>query len=81
MGALRGRLWSIRHQEHGLTHRTHELRTRTTSDDPFKYDVQMRVPDVQKAKRVLGFEATTPLETILQEVIPWVVEQIKLGNI
>jgi len=54
---------------------------RTTSEEPFKYDVQMRVPDVQKAKKLLGYEATTPLNTILEEVIPWVVEQIGLGNI
>ena len=54
---------------------------RTTSEEPFKYDVQMRVPDVQKAKNLLGYEATTPLNTILEEVIPWVVEQIGLGNI
>jgi nucleoside-diphosphate-sugar epimerase len=54
---------------------------RTVSDEAFKYDVQMRVPDVQKAKKLLGYEATTPLNTILEEVIPWVVEQINLGNI
>jgi UDP-glucose 4-epimerase len=54
---------------------------RTVSDEPFKYDVQMRVPDVKKAKSLLGYEATTPLNTILEEVIPWVVEQIRLGNI
>jgi UDP-glucose 4-epimerase len=54
---------------------------RHVSDEPFKYDVQLRVPAVDKAKRVLGFEATTPLDRILDEVVPWVVEQIKLGNI
>jgi nucleoside-diphosphate-sugar epimerase len=50
-------------------------------DDPFDYDVQQRIPDTTKAKRVLGFEATTPLEEVLDEVIPWVREQIALGNI
>jgi UDP-glucose 4-epimerase len=54
---------------------------RYVSDDPFEYDVQKRVPDVSKAKRVLGFEATTSLEEILDEVIPWVSEQVELGNI
>ncbi len=54
---------------------------RHVSDEAFKYDVQLRVPSVEKAKRVLGFEATTPLERILDEVVPWVVEQIGLGNI
>jgi nucleoside-diphosphate-sugar epimerase len=54
---------------------------RTTSDDPFAYDVQMRVPDVSKAKKVLGYEATTPLEKILDEVIPWIREQVTAGKI
>ena len=31
-------------------------------DAPFEYDVQLRVPDVRKAKEVLGFEATTTLD-------------------
>ncbi len=54
---------------------------RTVSDDPFAYDVQMRVPDVSKAKKVLGYEATTPLEKILDEVIPWIQEQVSAGKI
>jgi nucleoside-diphosphate-sugar epimerase len=51
------------------------------SDKPFEHDVQLRVPDCSKAKRVLGFEATSGLDEILDEVIPWVTEQVKLGNI
>ncbi len=51
------------------------------SDDPFEHDVQRRVPDVKKAKDVLGYEATTDLDVILDEVIPWVTEQVELGNI
>lgn len=54
---------------------------RIENDEPFKYDVQKRVPSVEKAKRVLGFEATTPLSKILEEVVPWVQQQITLGNI
>ncbi len=54
---------------------------RYVTDDAFKYDVQLRVPAVEKAKRVLGFEATTPLGRILDEVVPWVVEQVRLGNL
>jgi UDP-glucose 4-epimerase len=54
---------------------------RWTSDPAFDHDVQRRVPDVSKAKRVLGFEATTPLETILDEVIPWIREQVAAGRI
>jgi UDP-glucose 4-epimerase len=54
---------------------------RYVSDDPFEYDVQRRVPDVSKARRVLGYEATTSLEEILDEVIPWIREQVDAGNI
>ncbi len=42
------------------------------SVDPFKYDVQKRIPDVQKAKKMLGFEATTNLSDMLDIVIPWI---------
>ena len=52
-----------------------------TSDEPFKYDVQKRVPDVEKAARLLGFRAETSLDQILDEVIPWIEEQIRLGGI
>src|SRR5947207_1126491 len=45
---------------------------RYVSDDPFEHDVQKRVPATEKAKRVLGFEATTSLSDMLDEVIPWV---------
>ncbi|GMO44384.1 MAG: NAD(P)-dependent oxidoreductase [Termitinemataceae bacterium] len=51
------------------------------SDTPFKYDVQKRVPSVQKAKDILGFSADTKLDAILDEVIPWIAEQIKVGGI
>lgn len=54
---------------------------RYISDKPFEYDVQKRVPSVEKAKRILGFEATTTLEDSLDELIPWIKEQIKLGGI
>jgi UDP-glucose 4-epimerase len=54
---------------------------RWTSDEPFRYDVQKRVPDVGKAERVLGYRATTPLSEILDVVIPWVRQQVEFGNI
>jgi len=50
-------------------------------DDPFEYDVQRRVPDTGKAKRVLGFEASTTLDATLDEVIPWIDAAIKAGTI
>jgi UDP-glucose 4-epimerase len=51
------------------------------SDTPFKYDVQKRVPSVEKAKRILGFETKTSLSDALDEIIPWVKEQIEVGGI
>ncbi len=54
---------------------------RYVSDDPFDHDVQKRVPSVEKAKRVLGFEATTSLDEMLDVVVPWVVEAIDNGLI
>jgi len=54
---------------------------RHVSDDPFEYDVQKRVPDVTKARQVLGFEATTSLDTMLDEVIPWVTQAVAEGRL
>ena len=51
------------------------------SDPPYEHDVQMRVPDVRKAREVLGFEAKTPLEEVLDEVIPWVRDEIQAARI
>lgn len=50
-------------------------------DDPFDYDVSRRVPATEKAKRVLGFEAQTGLDEMLDEVIPWVREALETGLI
>lgn len=54
---------------------------RYESDPPFAYDVQKRVPDVSKAKRLLGFEATTTLDEMLDELIPWIDREVKAGRI
>jgi nucleoside-diphosphate-sugar epimerase len=51
------------------------------SDPGFEYDVQKRVPDVSKAKELLGFEATTTLEDMLDEVIPWITNAVEDGTI
>lgn len=51
------------------------------SDAPFKYDVQMRIPDVSKAKSLLNFSCDTTLDQILDEVVPWVTKQIDEGKI
>lgn len=54
---------------------------RYISDEPYKYDVQKRVPDVSKAKRLLGFEAKTELSKVLDEIIFWVRKQIEMQKI
>jgi nucleoside-diphosphate-sugar epimerase len=54
---------------------------RYVCDDPYPYDVQKRVPDVSKSERVLGFRASTSLSEILDNVIPWVRQQVEYGNI
>ncbi|HEV2371432.1 MAG TPA: NAD-dependent epimerase/dehydratase family protein [Streptosporangiaceae bacterium] len=54
---------------------------RVVNDDPFAHDVQRRIPATEKAKRVLGFEATTSLDDMLDEVIPWIAQAIEAGTI
>ena len=50
---------------------------RYVSDDPFDHDVQKRVPAVEKARDVLGFEATTTLDEMLDVVVPWVLDAMR----
>ena len=54
---------------------------RVVSDKPFEYDVQKRVPDVSKSHSVLEFRCETPLDTMLDEVVPWVKSQVEQGLI
>jgi UDP-glucose 4-epimerase len=54
---------------------------RYVSDAPFEHDVQRRVPEVEKSKKVLGFEATTTLDEMLDEVIPWIRQAVADGRI
>lgn len=54
---------------------------RYVSDKPFEYDVQKRIPDTRKAERMLGFKAETGLEEALDEIIPWIDEELKAGRI
>ncbi|CAA9393582.1 NAD(P)-dependent oxidoreductase [uncultured Nocardioides sp.] len=51
------------------------------SDPAYEHDVQKRVPDVQKARDVLGFECTTSLDEMLDEVIPWVTQAVADGRL
>jgi UDP-glucose 4-epimerase len=54
---------------------------RYVSDPPFEHDVQMRVPDVRKARDLIGFEATTSLDAMLDEVIPWIRAELEAGRL
>jgi UDP-glucose 4-epimerase len=54
---------------------------RYVGDPAFEHDVQKRVPATDKAKRVLGFEATTSLDQMLDEVVPWIRQAVDDGTI
>jgi nucleoside-diphosphate-sugar epimerase len=54
---------------------------RILNEQGFEYDVNKRVPSVEKAKQVLGFEATTTLDEMLNEVIPWIAQAIENNEI
>ena len=54
---------------------------RFVSDRPFEHDVQRRIPSTEKARAVLGFEAPTSLDEMLDEVIPWVSAAVESGRI
>jgi len=54
---------------------------RWVSEPPFEHDVQRRVPSTEKARQVLGFEATTTLDQMLDEVIPWIEAAVADGRI
>jgi UDP-glucose 4-epimerase len=49
------------------------------SEKPYEYDVQKRVPDVSKARNLLGFEANVSLESSVTEVCQWVEQATKAG--
>ncbi len=50
-------------------------------DEAYEHDVQKRIPSVEKAKRLLGFECTTSLSDMLDEVIPWITVAVADGRI
>lgn len=54
---------------------------RLVHDEAFEHDVQKRVPDTTKARELLGFEATTTLEEMLDEVIPWIRAAVADGTL
>jgi len=54
---------------------------RYVTDKPFLHDVQKRIPDVTKAKKVLGFEATTGLDAMLDIVIEWMRQEAQSSKL
>jgi UDP-glucose 4-epimerase len=50
-------------------------------DPPFEYDVQYRVPDVTKAKDLLGFVGEVTLEEAVDEVVAWCRQEIEAGRL
>jgi nucleoside-diphosphate-sugar epimerase len=54
---------------------------RYVSDEPYPHDVAMRVPEVTKAREVLGFTAETTLDARLDEVIPWITRAVEQGRL
>ena len=51
------------------------------NDPGFEHDVNKRIPSVDKAKNILDFEAQTSLSEMLDIVIPWIQEAIRLNQI
>lgn len=60
---LAERIWRKIHGDRNL---------RIAHDSPFEHDVQKRIPSTEKAQELLGFEAATTLDQMLDEVIPWI---------
>ena len=54
---------------------------RLVHDEAFEPDLQRRTSLTLKNREMLGFEATTSLDGMLEEVIPWVREGIDSGVI
>ena len=51
------------------------------SEAAYEHDVQRRVPSVEKARTMLGFTATTTLDELLDEVVPWIELAVDQGLI
>ena len=54
---------------------------RVVHDPGFEHDVERRIPSTEKAEMILGFRATTTLDEMLDEVIPWIRQAIAEGTI
>lgn len=47
---------------------------------PFKYDIKRRVPDVSRAKKLIGWQPKIKFEEGLGEVVQWLTTQKSQGN-
>ena len=68
--ALAERIW---HRVHG------DEAFRYTMDAAPAYDVPTRIPDTRKAEAVLGWKATTTIDQMLDELLPWIEEEVALA--
>lgn len=50
---------------------------RYISDEPYVHDVQKRIPNTDKAKKILDFEAEINLSDSLDEVIEWMMKNME----
>lgn len=51
------------------------------SDPPFEYDVRHRIPNVTKARDLLGFVSEVRLEEAVDEVVAWCRQEIAAGRL
>jgi UDP-glucose 4-epimerase len=58
-----------------------EIPFQFVSDEAFEHDVQRRVPDITKARELLGFQTEVALDEMLDEVVPWVEAAVHAGRI
>jgi UDP-glucose 4-epimerase len=54
---------------------------RYVCDPPFTHDVKQRIPSTEKAQMLLGFEANTSLNEMLDEVIDWIRRVLLVPNL
>jgi nucleoside-diphosphate-sugar epimerase len=54
---------------------------RVVHDPPFEHDVAVRIPSVRKARELLGFEAATTLDQVLDEVLPWISAELAASRL
>lgn len=52
---------------------------RYVSDEPFAHDIQKRIPSVDKARQLIGFNAQVTLDEMLDELIPWIEDALEKG--